>query len=154
MTSQSSHAVAERTQRLLQPGERIGRVIVAQGGISPRAALWIVVAGLAAGQGLALAAGGGGQGPLGGFVGMMVSGVVVVCLTTRRVLAETDRNVVVLKYGRFGGVKPTRVITRLPRSTAIGPFAGTWTRTTLAGERLWVHRKWYGDAASFDARLG
>ncbi|MFC8512397.1 hypothetical protein [Streptomyces sp. NPDC057257] len=67
----------------------------------------------------------------------------------------TDRAVVVLEYGRFGGVKPTRVLARLPQGTPIGPMSGTWARIELAGERLWVHKKWHEDAAAFvPTRLG
>ncbi|MCT9078511.1 hypothetical protein [Streptomyces fulvoviolaceus] len=67
----------------------------------------------------------------------------------------TDRSVVVLEYGRFGAVKPTRVLARPPLGTEIGPLSGTWARIELAGERLWVHKKWHGDAAAFTpARLG
>ncbi|AZP17493.1 hypothetical protein EJC51_16010 [Streptomyces aquilus] len=41
------------------------------------------------------------------------------------------------------------VIARLPQGTRIGPMSGTWAQIELAGERLWVHKKWQGDAAAF-----
>ncbi|MGW4271804.1 hypothetical protein ACWEGQ_05450 [Streptomyces seoulensis] len=155
MASQLSQVIAERAQRLLQPGERIGRVVVAQGGLGPRATVGVLVAILAASQCLAFASGApDAQVPSWALLGFLVGGAVVTASTSRRIVLETDRNVVVLRYGRFGGVKPTGVVARLPRSTVVGPFSGTWSRIELAGQRLWVNRKWYGDAASFEARLG
>ncbi|MFJ9381008.1 hypothetical protein [Streptomyces sp. NPDC101455] len=96
----------------------------------------------------------GGFGALGGVLGALVGAVVAAALTTRRVVLATDRGLVLLEYGRFGGVKPTKVIARLPQGTAIGTLSGTWARTDLAGERLWVHKKWHEDAAVPAGRLG
>ncbi|MFG2935182.1 hypothetical protein [Streptomyces sp. NPDC048282] len=66
----------------------------------------------------------------------------------------TDRGWDVLEYGRFGGVKPTKVIRRLPQSAGIWTLSGTWAQTELAGERLWVHKKWHWDASALAERLG
>src|SRR4051812_20038234 len=155
MASQLSDVVAERARRLLEPGERVVRVFLAQGGIKPSASVWIVLTGLLGTRTLASAAGAGNwQAALWGWLGAMAVAAVTTCLTTRRVVLVTDRNVVLLEYGRLGGVKPRRVIARLPQGTRIGPLSGTWAQIELAGERLWVHRKWHGDAAAFEAQLG
>ncbi|MFE0516150.1 hypothetical protein [Streptomyces sp. NPDC058964] len=155
MASRLSGVVMERARPLLEPGEQIRRVVLAQGGIRPTAQVWIVLPGLLAGRILADAAGAViWQEALWSALGAMVAAVIATCLITRRVLLVTDRSVVLLEYGRFGGVRPARVIARLPQGTRIGPLSGTWARIELAGERLWVHKRWHGDAAAFETRLG
>ncbi|WP_405993810.1 hypothetical protein [Streptomyces sp. NBC_00986] len=155
MAPKISTSVVERSQGLLEPGERVERVLLAQGGINPWAQVGFPLVGLIGVRAVAVAAGAsGGVGALGGVLGALIGAVVAAALTTRRVVLATDRSVVVLEYGRFGGVKPTKVIARLPRDTAIGTLSGTWAQTELAGERLWVHKKWHGDAAAPAGRLG
>lgn len=80
--SKISAKVVERSQGLLEPGEQVRRVLLAQGGINPWAQVVFFMVGL------------------------------------------------------------------------IGTLSGTWAQTELAGERLWVHKKWHGDAAAFAGRLG
>jgi hypothetical protein len=147
--------VVERSQDFLEPVERVERVLLAQGGINPWAQVGFPLVGLIGVRAVAIATGASsGVGALGGVLGALVGAVIAAALTTRRVLIATDRGVVVLEYGRFGGVKPTKVIARLPRGTEIGALSGTWARTELAGERLWVHKKWHGDVAAPAGQLG
>ncbi|WP_327428755.1 hypothetical protein [Streptomyces sp. NBC_01236] len=147
--------VVERSQGLLEPGEQVRRVLLAQGGINPWAQVAFFMVGLIGVRAVAVAAGAAsGFGSLGGALGGLAGGLIGAALTSRRVVLMTDRGVVVLEYGRFGGVKPTRVLARLPLGTALGVLSGTWARTELAGERLWVHKKWHGDAAALAGRLG
>lgn len=147
--------VVERSRGLLEPGERVERVLLAQGGINPWAQGGFPLVGLIGVRAVAIAAGASSVvGALGGVLGALAGAVIAAALTTRRVLIATDRGVVVLEYGRFGGAKPTKVVARLPQGTAIGSLSGTWAQTELAGERLWVHKKWHGDAAVPVGRLG
>ncbi|MFJ2237058.1 hypothetical protein [Streptomyces sp. NPDC087859] len=81
------------------------------------------------------------------LLGALTGAVLATVFISRRVVLMTDRGVVVLEYGRFGGVKPTRMLARLPSGTGTGPLSGLWARTELAGERLWIHRRWHRDAA-------
>ncbi len=155
MAPKISASVIGRSQGLLEPGERVERVLLAQGGINPWAQVGFPLVGLIGVRAVAVAAGASsGVGALGGVLGALVGAVIAAALTTRRVVLATDRGLVVLEYGRFGGVKPTKVIARLPQGTAIGTLSGTWAQTELAGERLWVHKKWHGDTAVPAGRLG
>lgn len=157
MISTLSGKVIGRAQRFLEPDERVRRVVLAQGGINPRLRIvFFMVA--AVGVRVLLTAMGeaeGAAGLLGGFLGGLAGAFLANGFTTRRGVLVTDRNVVVLEYGRFAGVRPIRVIARLPQGTRIGPMSGTWAPIELAGERLWVHKKWQGVAAAFTpAQLG
>ncbi|WP_329248209.1 hypothetical protein OG223_15835 [Streptomyces sp. NBC_01478] len=136
----------ERSQGFLEPGERVERVLLAQGGLNPWAQVGFVVVGLIGVRVVAVAAGAsGGFGALGGVLGALAGAMIAAAFTTRRVVLSTDRGVVVLEYGQFGGVRPSKAIARLPQGTTIGTLSGTWARTELAGERLWVHKKWHGN---------
>ncbi|MFF5492580.1 hypothetical protein [Streptomyces aquilus] len=146
----------ERAQGFLRPGERVRQVMVAQGGINPRFQIAFLMAAFIGVQILSDAMGlAGNAGILMGALGGVAGGLLANGFITRRAVSVTDQDVVVLAYGRFGGARPTRVAARLPQGTRIGPMSGTWAQIELAGERLWVHKKWQGDAAAFTpAHLG
>jgi hypothetical protein len=139
--------VVERSQGFLEPGEQVRRVVIAQGGINPWLQVVFFMVGVIGVRVVASVVGAAGGGVLWGALGGLAGAVLASAFISRRVVLGTDRSVVVLEYGRFGAVKPTRLLARLPEGTAIGPLAGTWARIELAGERLWVHKKWHGDAA-------
>ena len=148
--SRQAERIGRRSQGFLEPGERIGRVVLAQGGISP---WWQAVFFVAAVVAIRLAVGSAELAELSGVPWGIATGLIGAVASSaffsRRVVLLTDRAVVVLEYGRFGPVKPRRVLARLPLGTGIGPLSGLWARTEVAGERLWVHRRWHGDAAAF-----
>jgi hypothetical protein len=62
-----------------------------------------------------------------------------------RVVAVTDRAVVVLEAARMQNSKPTGVLTRLPRTTALGTPTGMWAVLELGGEKLRVHKRFHKD---------
>jgi hypothetical protein len=62
-----------------------------------------------------------------------------------RVVAVTDRNVVVLEAARMQNSKPTGVLTRLPRNTPLGTPDGMWHVIELGGENLRVHKRFHKD---------
>lgn len=62
-----------------------------------------------------------------------------------RVVAVTDRAVVVLEAARMQNSKPTGVLTRLPRATPLGTPSGMWAVLDLGGEKLRVHKRFHKD---------
>jgi hypothetical protein len=77
-----------------------------------------------------------------GLVGAMV-------LTKRRIIAVTDRAVVVMAANR-SGTSPTEVLKRLPRGTTIGDVKGVYAKVQLDGEKLYVHKRFHGDVRAAD----
>ncbi|MEU6376545.1 hypothetical protein [Streptomyces sp. NPDC046909] len=149
--SRLSVRVALRSQRFLEPGEQIRGVVLAQGGMNPWLLTVCFMAGFLGVRFAVLVAGapGGAADVAWGALGAVVGTALANAFFTRRVLLATDRGLVVLEYPRFGSIRPTRVRARLPLGTGIGPLSGIWARTEVAGERLWVHKKWHKHAAAF-----
>ncbi|OAH16285.1 hypothetical protein [Streptomyces jeddahensis] len=143
MSAALQDKVIERSRGLLEPGEAVRRVYVAQGGINP----WAQVLFCAVGVLLVRAVIGDVdlvEVYVGCAVGAMLGGAVALALTSRRVILRTERALVVLSYGRFGPVRPTRVVARLPKETPVGPLEGLWSTVVLNGEKLWIHKRHYG----------
>ena len=75
-----------------------------------------------------------------------VGALIYVFIAKYRVVVVTERAVVLLKAGAFRPSKPKEVVSRLPRTTPIGPFDGKiWGKVTIDGERHWVHRRFKDD---------
>ncbi|MHB8456987.1 MAG: hypothetical protein ACYDBS_04775, partial [Acidimicrobiales bacterium] len=70
-----------------------------------------------------------------------------------RVIAVTDRAIVVLSASISRPSFPKEVLERLPRATLLGPTSGMlWSPIGVPGQRrTWVHRRFYGDVAAADA---
>lgn len=70
-----------------------------------------------------------------------------------RVVAVTDRAVVVLGAGLWRQSFPKRAVERLPRDTQLGPTSGAlWSQVNLPGaKKTWVHRCFYHDVEAADA---
>ena len=108
----------ERVQPLLEPGEQVQQVFMAQAA-SP---YWVIIS----------------------YWILIVKG-------GYRIVAVTDRNIVVFKAGAFMPSKPGKLLQRLPR-TAIGPLSGKlWGTATLGSEKLWISRRFFSDVTAADA---
>ena len=80
--------------------------------------------------------------------------VIVMLISKIRVIAVTDRAVLVLNSSKLTP-KPTGLIHRLPRQTRLGPIEGKiWGKTTIAGERTWVHKRFHKDLQAADTAIG
>ncbi|MHB8718618.1 MAG: hypothetical protein ACYDAC_06970 [Candidatus Dormibacteria bacterium] len=66
-------------------------------------------------------------------------------LNGRRLVAVTDRSIVVMRAGRFLGStrRPQAVLCAVPRTTPVGPFRKRWAHVDIGSERLWIHQRGY-----------
>lgn len=71
----------------------------------------------------------------------------------RRVIAVTDRAIVVIRSGSWSGTSAQEVLARLPRNTPLGPVSGLWAKVVLNGERMWVHKRFHSDIERADAGI-
>jgi hypothetical protein len=79
----------------------------------------------------------------------------VVFFTQYRVVAVTDRAIVVLAAPRFRPSFPKSVVARLDRNIKLGPPAGgLWSPVNLPGDKpTYVHRRFYKDVEAADAAM-
>lgn len=133
-----------RVQPFLEPGELPRRVFLGQS-INP---LMIVVPGIIVAS------------VMGSIDSLLVPLLSVVVLSSLflvvkyRVIAVTDRAIVVLKGNPFLPTFPTGVVARLPRHTVLGPVSGLWMKVQLGNERIWVHPRFKRDVRAADADIG
>ena len=111
----------ERSQPLLEPGEDIKHVFLAQAGPTP----WL-----------------------------FALSWLFAFLMKYRVVAVTDRNVVLLESSAWKPAAPKQVVARLPRETRFGTLNGVWAKIDLAGDRYYVHKRFHKDVQAADAELG
>lgn len=111
-----------RTEKMLEPGEQVEQVFLAQSGPDPN---------------------------------LVFLTYLVLFFSKFRVVAVTDRSIVVLSAGLWRQSFPKGVVERLPRSTRLGPPSGAlWSRVNLPGtKKTWVHRRFYHDVEAADAAL-
>lgn len=110
--------LAARVTPMLEPGEQLQQVFLAQGGVSP----WI--------------------GNSFGLIGLAA-------MVKRRIVAVTDRGIVVLE-ANFNGTSPTKILARVPRGSRIGEVKGIWAKVALGDEKLYVHKRFHSDVRAAD----
>ncbi|SNS74671.1 hypothetical protein SAMN05421812_101633 [Asanoa hainanensis] len=81
-----------------------------------------------------------------------LAGLLGETLVRRRIVAVTDRSIVVFATS-FSGTKPIAVVRRLPRATQIGPAKGIWARINVGDEKTWSHAKFRKEIRAADAAL-
>ena len=74
---------------------------------------------------------------------LMALGTIFVFLIKPRVIAVTDRGIVVLRGSRWSGVQPQEVLMRGPHAQ-LGEPKGVWWPFPL-GEKTYVHRRFHSD---------
>lgn len=90
------------------------------------------------------------------FFGILLGfgAIVVVWIMRPLIIAVTDRSVVVFRAGRFRPSRPKELLARLPRQTRLGPAQGRlWGKLHVAGQRMWIHRRFFKQVAAADAPL-
>jgi hypothetical protein len=110
--------LTSRVQPMLEPGEQVQQVFMAQGGANPFFALvsiWVVI-----------------------FTGKY------------RIVAVTDRAIVVFKGKSISPSFPAELLGRGPRHI-MGPAKGFWSKCNVGPEKLWVHKRFHKDVNAADA---
>ena len=82
----------------------------------------------------------------------MLGALGVMLLTKPKVVAVTDRGIVLLKASKLLPSKPTGLEARGPH-VYLGPVKGLWAQIHL-GEKLYVHKRFHKDVQAADAALG
>ena len=84
-----------------------------------------------------------------GFMG----GILLLFFVKRRIIVVTNRRIVVVEAGKVMGTTAKKVLAEVPRTTTIGPISGLWSKINLAGENMWVHRRFKKDIDGANAAV-
>lgn len=123
---QAGERQREGAQRLLEPGEPIQAMFLAQTGPSPRIPWeWIFVFG----------------------------NLVKLVFGRYHVVVVTDRNIVLFKANVAASQPPTAVAARLPREPFGTPEGRNWGKVMISGKRYWVHRNFFNNVAAANRAL-
>jgi hypothetical protein len=120
-------AMRASAAQFLDPGEAIQEIFAAQTG-SP------MVNGIAAAFGL-------------------LGALIAVAFNEYRIVAVTDRRIVVLDAGRWTLKKARGVVDILPRATRLGPATGVWHLIEFPSGKVRVHRRFYKDMEAADMMI-
>jgi hypothetical protein len=75
-----------------------------------------------------------------------------------KIVAVTDRAVIVLRASTQMPFKPKGIEQRLDRATQIGPLQGFWATSPglseSLGRRIFVNKRWHPDAEAADRAIG
>ena len=85
----------------------------------------------------------------------MLGALWVLLFAKPRIVAVTNQRIIVLRAGKWLGTKPKDIVAELPRQTPMGPLRGRlWGKTHIAGEEVWIHKRFHKDVEAADAALG
>ena len=80
--------------------------------------------------------------------------LIMLFMSPYRVVAATDRRILVLESGKFQIGNPKKIIRSLPRTTRIGTPKGLWWKCESLGEKLYVAKRFHKDVEAMDAKAG
>jgi hypothetical protein len=85
----------------------------------------------------------------------LLSYLILIFFAKMRMVIVTDRAIVVLHASKWMPARPKRLVTRIPRNTALGPVRGAlWAPVQLGPERVWVHKRFHKDVQAADLDIG
>ncbi len=84
----------------------------------------------------------------------LISIWIIIVSNAYRVVAVTDRRIIVFRSGRFRMTPVKGVVAEFPRGTRIGPASGLWYKCENLGERLYIHKRFHKDVVAADTAIG
>ena len=137
-------------EKFLEADEKVRWIIPAQGGLHPFTMLFFAVFIL-----LAVLVLDPASWIMGVTISTVVFAVVAILTTARyRVIAITANDVLLLKARGWRPAKPVELLDRIPRTSKFEVRSQFWSQVEIAGEKLWVHKRFQGKLDEADATLG
>ena len=137
-------------EKFLEADEKVKWILPGQGGLHPFTmlvfAMFILVAVLVLDPSSRI---------MGVTITIVVFAVVAVLTTARyRVIAITSDDVLLLKARGWRPAKPVELIRRVPRTAKFEVRGQFWSQVEVAGEKLWIHKRFQAKLEEADATLG
>jgi hypothetical protein len=79
--------------------------------------------------------------------------VIALIINRYRIVAVTDRRILVLDAGKWTQRTARAVVTELPRATRLGPTSGLWTKIETPTGKIYVRRYFFKDVKAADALI-
>ncbi|MFL2986839.1 MAG: hypothetical protein ACJZ57_06290 [Candidatus Poriferisodalaceae bacterium] len=137
-------------EKFLEAGENVKWILPAQGGLHPFTMLFFAVFIL-----LAVLVLDPRSWIMGTTITIVVFAVVAVLTTARyRVIAITLDDILLLKARGWRPAKPVELIRRVPRTSKFEVRSQFWSQVEIAGEKLWIHKRFQGRLEEADSTLG
>ena len=131
-------------EKFLEPDETVKWMLPAQGGLHPFTMLLLAVLVLDPRSWV-----------MGVTITVVVFAIVAVLTTARyRVIAITSDDVLLLRARGWRPAKPVELLDRSPRTTKFEVRSQFWSQIEVAGERLWVHKRFQAKLEEADSSLG
>jgi hypothetical protein len=83
----------------------------------------------------------------------LIGWLIVLIVNRYRIVAVTDRRILVLDAGKWSQRKALSVEAVLPRSTVLGPPTGLWSKIETPGAKIYVRRFFYKDIKAADSAI-
>jgi len=83
----------------------------------------------------------------------LIGALVALIINRYRIVAVTDRRILVLDAGKWTQRTARAVVTELPRATELGPTSGLWTKIDTSTGKIYVRRYFFKDVKAADAAI-
>jgi len=81
----------------------------------------------------------------------LIGAVIALIINRYRIVAVTDRRILVLDAGKWSQRTARAVVTELPRESRLGPTSGLWTKIETPTGKIYVRRYFFKDVRAADS---
>ena len=81
----------------------------------------------------------------------LIGALIALIINRYRIVAVTDRRILVLDAGKWSQRTARAVVTELPRETRLGPTSGLWTEIEIPAGKIYVRRYFFKDVKAADS---
>lgn len=83
----------------------------------------------------------------------LIGSLIAIVINRYRIVAVTDRRILVLDAGKWTQGTARAVVSELPRSTRLGPPTGLWFKIDTPAGKIHVRRYFYKDVNAADGAI-
>jgi hypothetical protein len=83
----------------------------------------------------------------------LIGSLIALIINRYRIVAVTDRRILVLDAGKWTQRTARAVVSELPRSTRLGPTSGLWFKIDTPAGKIHVRRYFYKDVNAADGAI-
>jgi hypothetical protein len=81
----------------------------------------------------------------------LIGAVIALIINRYRIVAVTERRILVLDAGKWSQRTARARVTELPRATRLGPTSGLWTKIETPTGKIYVRRNFFKDVKAADS---